>query len=162
MAQPSFEFALGRISVLSTHLLSASQLRRIAEAGSTKEAQKLLEESYNDVVAMRAVLVNKLIENTKKMRENYILFKTFADVINPKNTVEDNTYNFSAAQLAAYIESENLAVERKIASKAVDAFISTLERLEEQSLVTKAEAERIKQIVLDEIKLTVSDLKNAA
>lgn len=127
-----------------------------------KEAQKLLEESYNDVVAMRAVLVNKLIENTKKMRENYILFKTFADVINPKNTVEDNTYNFSAAQLAAYIESENLAVERKIASKAVDAFISTLERLEEQSLVTKAEVERIKRIVLDEIKLTVSDLKNAA
>ena len=127
-----------------------------------KEAQKLLEESYNDVVAMRAVLVNKLIENTKKMREKYILFKTFADVINPKNTVEDNTYNFSAAQLAAYIESENLAVERKIASKAVDAFISTLERLEEQSLVTKAEAERIKRIVLDEIKLTVSDLKNAA
>lgn len=127
-----------------------------------KEAQKLLEESYNDVVAMRAVLVNKLIENTKKMRENYILFKTFADVINPKNTAEDNTYNFSAAQLAAYIESENLAVERKIASKAVDAFISTLERLEEQSLVTKAEAERIKRIVLDEIKLTVSDLKNAA
>ena len=127
-----------------------------------KEAQKLLEESYNDVVAMRAVLVNKLIENTKKMRENYILFKTFADVINPKNTVEENTYNFSAAQLAAYIESENLAVERKIASKAVDAFISTLERLEEQSLVTKAEAERIKRIVLDEIKLTVSDLKNAA
>ena len=127
-----------------------------------KEAQKLPEESYNDVVAMRAVLVNKLIENTKKMRENYILFKTFADVINPKNTVEDNTYNFSAAQLAAYIESENLAVERKIASKAVDAFISTLERLEEQSLVTKAEAERIKRIVLDEIKLTVSDLKNAA
>lgn len=127
-----------------------------------KEAQKLLEESYNDVVAMRAVLVNKLIENTKKMRENYILFKTFADVINPKNTVEDNTCNFSAAQLAAYIESENLAVERKIASKAVDAFISTLERLEEQSLVTKAEAERIKRIVLDEIKLTVSDLKNAA
>ena len=111
---------------------------------------------------MRAVLVNKLIENTKKMRENYILFKTFADVINPKNTVEDNTYNFSAAQLAAYIESENLAVERKIASKAVDAFISTLERLKEQSLVTKAEAERIKRIVLDEIKLTVSDLKNAA
>ena len=88
--------------------------------------------------------------------------KTFADVINPKNTVEDNTYNFSAAQLAAYIESENLAVERKIASKAVDSFISTLERLEEQSLVTKAEAERIKQIVLDEIKLTVSDLNNAA
>ena len=127
-----------------------------------KEAQKLLEESYNDVVAMRAVLVNKLIENTKKMRENYILFKTFADVINPKNTGEDNTYNFSAAQLAAYIESENLAVERKIASKAVDAFISTLERLEEQSLMTKAEAERIKRIVLDEIKLTVSDLKNAA
>ena len=127
-----------------------------------KEAQKLLEESYNDVVAMRAVLVNKLIDNTKKMRENYILFKTFADVINPKNTVEDNTYNFSAAQLAAYIESENLAVERKIASKAVDAFISTLERLKEQSLVTKAEAERIKRIVLDEIKLTVSDLKNAA
>ena len=127
-----------------------------------KEAQKLLEESYNDVVAMRAVLVNKLIESTKKMRENYIFFKTFADVINPKNTVEDNTYNFSAIQLAARIELENLAVELKIVSKAVDAFISTLERLEEQSLVTKAEAERIKRIVLDEIKLTVSDLKNAA
>lgn len=127
-----------------------------------KEAQKLLEESYNDVVAMRAVLVNKLIESTKKMRENYIFFKTFADVINPKNTVEDNTYNFSAIQLAARIELENLAVELKIVSKAVDAFISTLERLEEQSLVTKAEAERIKQIVLDEIELTLSDLNNAA
>lgn len=138
------------------------KFNEICKGLDDKEAQKLLEESYNDVVAMRAVLVNKLIENTKKMRENYILFKTFADVINPKNTVEDNTYNFSAAQLAAYIESENLAVERKIASKAVDAFISTLERLEEQSLVTKAEAERIKRIVLDEIKLTVSDLKNAA
>lgn len=127
-----------------------------------KEAQKLLEESYNDVVAMRAVLVNKLIESTKKMRENYIFFKTFADVINPKNTVEDNTYNFSAIQLAARIELENLAVELKIVSKAVDAFISTLERLEEQSLVTKAEAARIKQIVLDEIELTLSDLNNAA
>ena len=111
---------------------------------------------------MRAVLVNKLIESTKKMRENYIFFKTFADVINPKNTVEDNTYNFSAIQLAARIELENLAVELKIVSKAVDAFISTLERLEEQSLVTKAEAERIKQIVLDEIELTLSDLNNAA
>ena len=143
-------------------IITLRKFNEICKELDDKEAQKLLEESYNDVVAMRAVLVNKLIENTKKMRENYILFKTFADVINPKNTVEDNTYNFSAAQLAAYIESENLAVERKIASKAVDAFISTLERLEEQSLVTKAEAERIKRIVLDEIKLTVSDLKNAA
>jgi site-specific recombinase XerC len=143
-------------------IITMRKFNEICKELDDKEAQKLLEESYNDVVAMRAVLVNKLIENTKKMRENYILFKTFADVINPKNTVEDNTYNFSAAQLAAYIESENLAVERKIASKAVDAFISTLERLEEQSLVTKAEAERIKRIVLDEIKLTVSDLKNAA
>ena len=127
-----------------------------------KEAQKLLEKSYDAVVTTRTVLVNKLVESTKKMRENYTLFKTLADLINPENTVEDNTYNFSVIQLAAYIESENLAVERKIASKAVDAFISTLERLEEQSLMTKAEAERIKQIVLDEIKLTVSDLKNAA
>jgi hypothetical protein len=143
-------------------IITMRKFNEICKELDDKEAQKLLEESYNDVVAMRAVLVNKLIENTKKMRENYILFKTFADVINPKNTVEDNTYNFSAVQLAAYIESENLAVERKIASKAVDSFISTLERLEEQSLVTKAEAERIKQIVLDEIKLTVSDLNNAA
>ena len=127
-----------------------------------KEAQKLLEKSYDAVVTTRTVLINKLIENTKKMRENYIFFFTFADMIKPKNTVEDNTYNFSAVQLAAYIESENLAVERKIASKAVDTFILTLERLEEQSLMTKAEAERIKQIVLNEIKLTVSDLKNAA
>ena len=134
-----------------------------------KEAQKLLEESYNDVVAMRAVLVNKLIENTKKMRENYILFKTFADVINPKNTVEDNTYNFSAAQLAAYIESENLAVERKIASKAVEdgatLRVTRVDFIRAFGVIiglTKAEAERIKRIVLDEIKLTVSDLKNAA
>ena len=127
-----------------------------------KEAQKLLEKSYDAVVTTRTVFVNKLVESTKKMRENYNLFKTLADLINPENTVEDNTYNFSVIQLAAYIESENLAVERKIASKAVDTFISTLERLEEQSLMTKAEVERIKQIVLDEIKLTVSDLKNAA
>ena len=56
MAQPSFEFALGRISVLSTHLLSASQLRRIAEAGSTKEAQKLLlETGYGENAATAAV-----------------------------------------------------------------------------------------------------------
>jgi V/A-type H+-transporting ATPase subunit C len=45
MAQPSYEFALGRISVLSTHLLSASQLRRISEAGTAKEAFKLLLET---------------------------------------------------------------------------------------------------------------------
>ena len=97
-----------------------------------KEAQKLLEKSYDAVVTTRTVLVNKLVESTKKMRENYTLFKTLADLINPENTVEDNTYNFSVIQLAAYIESENLAVERKIASKAVDTFISTLERLEEK------------------------------
>ena len=109
-----------------------------------KEAQKLLEKSYDAVVTTRTVLINKLVESTKKMRENYTLFKTLTDLINPENMVEDNTYNFSAVQLAAYIESENLAVERKIASKAVDTFISTLERLEEQSLMTKAEAERIK------------------
>ena len=143
-------------------IITMRKFNEICKELDDKEAQKLLEESYNDVVAMRAVLVNKLIESTKKMRENYIFFKTFADVINPKNTVEDNTYNFSAIQLAARIELENLAVELKIVSKAVDAFISTLERLEEQSLVTKAEAERIKQIVLDEIELTLSDLNNAA
>ena len=127
-----------------------------------KEAQKLLEKSYDAVVTTRTVLVKKLVESMKKMRENYILFKSFADAIKPKNTVEDNTYNFSAVHLAAYIESENLEVERKNANKAADTFISTLERLEEQSLMTKAEAERIKQIVLDEIKLTVFDLNNAA
>lgn len=45
MPQPSYEYALGRIGVLSTHLLSAAQIRRIAEASSTKEAMKLLLET---------------------------------------------------------------------------------------------------------------------
>lgn len=45
MPQPSYEYALGRISVLSTHLLTAAQLRRIAEAGSSQEAIKLLMET---------------------------------------------------------------------------------------------------------------------
>ena len=40
-----------------------------------KEAQKLLEKSYDAVVTTRTVLVNKLIESTKKMRENYIFLK---------------------------------------------------------------------------------------
>lgn len=52
MPQPSYEYALGRISVLSTHLLTAAQLRRIAEASTTKEAMKLLlETGYGENVA---------------------------------------------------------------------------------------------------------------
>lgn len=52
MPQPSYEYALGRISVLSTHLLTAAQLRRIAEADSTKTAMKLLlETGYGENVA---------------------------------------------------------------------------------------------------------------
>lgn len=63
MAQPSFEFALGRISVLSTHLLSVSQLRRIAEAGSTKEAQKLLlETGYGENAATEQELATGEID----------------------------------------------------------------------------------------------------
>lgn len=63
MAQPSFEFALGRISVLSTHLLSASQLCRIAEAGSTKEAQKLLlETGYGENAATEQELATGEID----------------------------------------------------------------------------------------------------
>ena len=63
MAQPSIEFALGRISVLSTHLLSASQLRRIAEAGSTKEAQKLLlETGYGENAATEQELATGEID----------------------------------------------------------------------------------------------------
>lgn len=52
MPQPSYEFALGRIGVLSTHLLSTAQVRRIAEAGSAREALKLLlETGYGENVA---------------------------------------------------------------------------------------------------------------
>lgn len=52
MPQPSYEYALGRISVLSTHLLTSSQLHRIAEAGNSKEAMKLLMETgYGENVA---------------------------------------------------------------------------------------------------------------
>lgn len=52
MPQPSYEYALGRISVLSTQLLTAAQLRRIAEASTTKEAMKLLlETGYGENVA---------------------------------------------------------------------------------------------------------------
>lgn len=52
MPQPSYEYALGRISVLSTHLLTAAQLRRISEASTTKEAMKLLlETGYGENVA---------------------------------------------------------------------------------------------------------------
>lgn len=52
MPQPSYEYALGRISVLSTHLLTAAQLRRIAEASTTKKAMKLLlETGYGENVA---------------------------------------------------------------------------------------------------------------
>ena len=52
MPQPSYEYALGRISVLSTHLLTAAQLRRIAEADSTKTAMKLLLETGLSVAAV--------------------------------------------------------------------------------------------------------------
>lgn len=45
MPQASYEYALGRISVLSTRMLNASQLRRINEAGSVKEAMALLVET---------------------------------------------------------------------------------------------------------------------
>lgn len=45
MPQPSYEFAIGRISVLSTRMLNQSQLRRIAEAPTVKEALALLVEA---------------------------------------------------------------------------------------------------------------------
>lgn len=45
MPQASFEYAVGRISVLSTKMLDASQLRRISEAADVKEALLLLLET---------------------------------------------------------------------------------------------------------------------
>lgn len=45
MPQPSYEFAIGRISVLSTRMLNQSQLRRISEASTVKEAMALLIET---------------------------------------------------------------------------------------------------------------------
>ena len=63
MAQPSYEYALGRISVLSTHLLTAAQLRRIAEADSTKAAMKLLlETGYGENVATEQELAQGEID----------------------------------------------------------------------------------------------------
>jgi V/A-type H+-transporting ATPase subunit C len=63
MPQPSYEFALGRISALSTHLLSASQIRRIAEAGTTKEAFKLLlETGYGENAATEQELAQGEID----------------------------------------------------------------------------------------------------
>ena len=63
MPQPSYEYALGRISVLSTHLLTAAQLRRIAEADSTKTAMKLLlETGYGENVATEQELAQGEID----------------------------------------------------------------------------------------------------
>ncbi|MEE0338890.1 V-type ATPase subunit, partial [Acidaminococcus fermentans] len=63
MAQPSYEYALGRISVLSTHLLTAAQLRRIAEADSTKAAMKLLlETGYGENTATEQELAQGEID----------------------------------------------------------------------------------------------------
>lgn len=45
MPQASYEYAVGRISVLSTKMLDASQLRRISEAGSVTESLSLLLET---------------------------------------------------------------------------------------------------------------------
>lgn len=45
MPQPSYEFAIGRISVLATKMLNQSQLRRISEAATVKEAMSLLAEA---------------------------------------------------------------------------------------------------------------------
>ncbi len=45
MPQPSYEYAIGRISVMSTRLLNQSQLRRISEAPTVKEAMALLVET---------------------------------------------------------------------------------------------------------------------
>ena len=45
MPQASYEYAVGRISVLSTKMLDATQLRRISEAGSAQEALTLLLET---------------------------------------------------------------------------------------------------------------------
>ena len=45
MPQPSYEYAIGRISVLSTKMLNAAQLRRISEAPTAKAAMALLVET---------------------------------------------------------------------------------------------------------------------
>ena len=42
MPQASYEYAVGRISQLSTKMLDATKLRRIYEAGSVQESLALL------------------------------------------------------------------------------------------------------------------------
>ena len=42
MPQPSYEYAMGRISVLTKKMLNEAQLRRIAEAVDETEAQTIL------------------------------------------------------------------------------------------------------------------------
>lgn len=122
-----------------------------------KEAQKLLEESYNDIVATRNVFVNKVIAGIEKMRKNYIFLKTVEDSMNPKNMVGDDKPNMAAAYLVTYMATRKAEAERVAANAAVDAFLSTLKHLKKRRLMTKAEVKEIKQIVLNEIKLMESD-----
>ena len=62
--------------------------------------------------------------------------------------------------------AQNYLIKRGLAKEATKGNMNTLKRVEANEKAAyeaeKAEAERIKQIVLDEIKLTVSDLNNAA
>jgi len=45
MPQESYEYAIGRVSVMSTKMLKQNQLRRIAEAPTIKEATAILIEA---------------------------------------------------------------------------------------------------------------------
>jgi len=77
MPQSSLEFAIGSISVLSTHLLTQAQLRRIMEAPTVKEAQAaLLETGYAEGVS-EALLqegeIDKIIREQMQLSRKRIM-----------------------------------------------------------------------------------------
>lgn len=77
MPQSSLEYAIGSISVLSTHLLTQPQLRRIVEAPTTKEALSvLLETGYAEGVSEAIVQegeIDKIIREQMQLSRKKIM-----------------------------------------------------------------------------------------
>ena len=77
MPQSSLEFAIGSISVLSTHLLTQAQLRRIIEAPTVKEAQAaLLETGYAEGVPEALIQdgeIDKIIREQMQLSRKRIM-----------------------------------------------------------------------------------------
>ena len=150
MPQSSYEYALGRISVLSTKLLNGSQLRRINEAASVKEAMALLvetgygenltEEHINSneidmVIREQLQLTRQRIWEITPEPELTGLFLLMVDTHNIKALLKARLLGLDASDILRTggnfpLETLQVAISTKSYEHLPDIYRKTLEKIE--------------------------------